>query len=85
MISARETVIDLRAAHDRRDRRALPAGVGAVVDALSPSSTGTIDLGHLQWSNFVTAWQQAGFTQYLKSSLIITGSVVVLGTIVSPS
>jgi raffinose/stachyose/melibiose transport system permease protein len=51
-------------------------------DALSPSSTGAIDLAHLQWSNFVAAWQQAGFGQYLKSSLVITGSVVVLGTAV---
>jgi raffinose/stachyose/melibiose transport system permease protein len=52
-------------------------------DALSPSSTGAIDLAHLQWSNFVTAWREAGFGQYLKSSLIITGSVVVLGTAVA--
>jgi raffinose/stachyose/melibiose transport system permease protein len=57
--------------------------VWVLFDALSPSSTGAIDVTHLQWSNFVTAWEQAGFTQYLKSSLIITGSVVAIGTIVS--
>ena len=33
----------------------------------------------------MVAWQQAGFSQYLKSSLIITGSVVVLGTVVAIS
>jgi raffinose/stachyose/melibiose transport system permease protein len=54
-----------------------------LLDALSPSSTGAIDLTSMHWSNFVTAWQEAGFSQYLKSSLIITGSVVVLGTVVA--
>jgi raffinose/stachyose/melibiose transport system permease protein len=54
-----------------------------LLDALSPNSTGTIDLGHISWSNFTTAWTQAGFSQYLKSSLIITGSVVALGTLIA--
>jgi raffinose/stachyose/melibiose transport system permease protein len=57
--------------------------VWVLFQALSPSSVGAVDLTHLQWSNFVTAWQQAGFTSYLKSSLIITGSVVVIGTLVA--
>jgi raffinose/stachyose/melibiose transport system permease protein len=57
--------------------------VWVLLDALSPSSTGAIDLTSMHWSNFVTAWQQAGFSQYLKSSLIITGSVVILGTVVA--
>lgn len=52
-------------------------------DAISPNATGTIDLAHPRWSNFVTAWQQAGFSQYLKSSLVITGSVVLLGTLLA--
>jgi raffinose/stachyose/melibiose transport system permease protein len=51
--------------------------------ALSPNTTGTLDLGHPQWSNFVTAWEQAGFTHYLKSSLTITGSVVALSTLLA--
>lgn len=57
--------------------------VWVLFDALSPSSSGAIELDHLQWSNFVTAWTQAGFSQYLKSSLIITGSVVIIGTILA--
>jgi raffinose/stachyose/melibiose transport system permease protein len=52
-------------------------------DALSPSPSGAIDLSHLHWSNFTAAWTQAGFSQYLKSSLIITGSVVTIGTLVA--
>jgi raffinose/stachyose/melibiose transport system permease protein len=51
--------------------------------AISPNTTGTLDLGHPQWSNFVTAWTEAGFTHYLKSSLIITGSVVVVSTVLA--
>jgi raffinose/stachyose/melibiose transport system permease protein len=51
--------------------------------ALSPSTTGTLDLGHPQWSNFVNAWEQAGFTRYLTSSLIITSSVVGLSTVLA--
>jgi raffinose/stachyose/melibiose transport system permease protein len=57
--------------------------VWVVFDALSPSPSGAIDLGRLQWSNFSVAWEQAGFSQYLKSSLIITGSVVIIGTMVA--
>ena len=52
-------------------------------DALSPNPTGAIDIAHLQWSNFTTAWREAGFGQYLRSSLIITGSVVIIGTLVA--
>ncbi len=51
--------------------------------ALSPDSTGTLDLAHPQWSNFVSAWQQAGFTRFLRSSLIITGTVVVVSTVLA--
>ena len=51
--------------------------------ALSPSASGSIDLSQLHWANFTDAWQQAGFTKYLRSSLIITGSVVVIGTSVA--
>jgi raffinose/stachyose/melibiose transport system permease protein len=54
-----------------------------LLQALSPNSTGAIDVSQLSWSNFSTAWTQAGFSQYLKSSLIITGSVVVLGTLIA--
>jgi ABC-type glycerol-3-phosphate transport system permease component len=62
------------------------------VDSVTPPSArasstapaaGGIDLANPHWSNFVTAWQEAGFSQYLKSSVIITGSVVVLGTVVA--
>ncbi|AQW56281.1 carbohydrate ABC transporter permease [Stenotrophomonas sp. NPDC087984] len=48
--------------------------------AVSPEITGSLDLGHMQWSNFTDAWQQAGLTQYLKSSLIITGTAVAIST-----
>ena len=57
--------------------------VWVLLQSLSPNSTGALDVGHLSWSNFSTAWTQAGFSQYLKSSLIITGSVVVLGTLIA--
>jgi raffinose/stachyose/melibiose transport system permease protein len=57
--------------------------VWVLFDALSPSPSGAIELSHLQWSNFAAAWTQAGFSQYLKSSLIITGSVVIIGTLVA--
>jgi raffinose/stachyose/melibiose transport system permease protein len=56
--------------------------IWVLLDALSPNASGSMDLSHLAWSNFPTAWQQAGFTTYMKSSLIITGSVVVIGTFV---
>lgn len=51
--------------------------------AVSPDISGSLDLGHLQWSNFSTAWQQAGFTHYLKSSLIITGTAVAASTVLA--
>ncbi|MGI5518685.1 carbohydrate ABC transporter permease [Streptomyces sp. CA-106131] len=51
--------------------------------AVSPNVTGTLDLSHVQWSNFVDAWRQAGFTQYLKSSLIITGTAVTASTVLA--
>lgn len=57
--------------------------VWVVLNALSPDANGGIDLGQLHWSNFSDAWTQAHFASYLKSSLVITGSVVVLGTIIA--
>ena len=51
--------------------------------ALSPSTSGALDLGHPQWSNFTNAWHQAGFTHYLRSSVIITGTVVGLSTLLA--
>ncbi|WP_037915404.1 carbohydrate ABC transporter permease [Actinacidiphila yeochonensis] len=51
--------------------------------ALSPNISGTLDLGHLNWSNFTQAWQQAGFTHYLKSSLIIAGTAVAASTVLA--
>lgn len=51
--------------------------------AVSPAVSGTVDLSHLQWSNFAEAWRQAGFTQYLKSSLIITGTAVTISTVLA--
>jgi raffinose/stachyose/melibiose transport system permease protein len=54
-----------------------------LLQALSPNATGSIDVGQLNWSNFSSAWTQAGFGQYLKSSLIITGGVVVIGTLIA--
>ncbi|MBO0830657.1 MAG: carbohydrate ABC transporter permease [Actinobacteria bacterium] len=57
--------------------------IWVLLDALSPNVSGSMDLSHLDWSNFPTAWSQAGFTTYLKSSVIITGSVVGIGTLVA--
>jgi raffinose/stachyose/melibiose transport system permease protein len=56
--------------------------IWVLLDALSPNASGSMDLSHLSWSNFPTAWTQAGFTSYMKSSVIITGSVVCIGTFV---
>jgi raffinose/stachyose/melibiose transport system permease protein len=57
--------------------------IWVLLDAISPNTTGAIDLSSLDWSNFAAAWRQAHFAQYLKSSLIITGSVVVIGTLLA--
>lgn len=54
-----------------------------LLNSLSPDVNGGIDLSQLRWSNFADAWSQAGFGQYLKSSLIITGTVVLLGTVIA--
>lgn len=51
--------------------------------AISPSASGALDLGHPQWSNFATAWHQAGLTHYLRSSVIITGTVVAVSTLLA--
>ncbi|MEV4016034.1 carbohydrate ABC transporter permease [Nonomuraea angiospora] len=51
--------------------------------AISPSTSGTLDLAHPQWSNFSTAWHQAGFAHYLRSSVIITGTVVGVSTVLA--
>ncbi|NUW46126.1 carbohydrate ABC transporter permease [Nonomuraea rhodomycinica] len=51
--------------------------------AVSPSTSGTLDLAHPQWSNFATAWQQAGFGHYLRSSVVITGTVVTVSTVLA--
>ncbi|MFF1399640.1 carbohydrate ABC transporter permease [Streptomyces sp. NPDC058287] len=51
--------------------------------AVSPNSTGTLDLSSPHWGNFATAWAQADFTQYLKSSLIISGGVVTVSTVLA--
>ncbi|MGX1675450.1 carbohydrate ABC transporter permease [Streptomyces sp. NPDC055400] len=51
--------------------------------AVSPDISGHLDLGHLQWSNFTEAWRQADFTQYLKSSVIITGTAVAVSTVLA--
>lgn len=51
--------------------------------AVSPSVNGNLDLGHLHWGNFATAWHEGGFGRYLKSSLIITFSVVGIATVLA--
>ncbi|MFE2498432.1 carbohydrate ABC transporter permease [Streptomyces scopuliridis] len=51
--------------------------------AVSPDISGTLDLGNVQWSNFAEAWRQADFSQYLKSSLIITGTAVTISTVLA--
>ncbi|WP_203919231.1 carbohydrate ABC transporter permease [Rugosimonospora africana] len=57
--------------------------IWVIGDALSPDPNGSLDLGHLTWSNFGQAWREGGFSQYLTSSVIITGSVVVIGAILA--
>ena len=51
--------------------------------AVSPNVSGTLDPGHIQWSNFAAAWKEGGFGQYLKSSVIITVSVVAVATVLT--
>jgi ABC-type sugar transport system, permease component len=51
--------------------------VGAFVGAaLSPDRAGRPVAGVLEWSNFVTAWQDADFARAMTVSLIITCSAV---------
>lgn len=49
-----------------------------VLIALSPDTSGTIDLSSVRWSNFAHAWQQADFTHAMLASLL-----VVVGTVVA--
>ena len=51
--------------------------------AISPNVSGTLDLSHIHWGNFAAAWREGGFSQYLKSSLIITLSVVAIATVLA--
>src|SRR5690349_9701183 len=57
--------------------------VWVLLNALSPDVNGGIDVSRLRWSNFSDAWTQAHLGHYVKSSLIITGSVVMLGTVIA--
>ncbi len=57
--------------------------VWAIGVAISPSTNGALDLGHPRWSNFATAWHQGGFSHYLRSSVVITGTVVVVSTVLA--
>ena len=60
--------------------------LGIVVMALTPpaqsSATFTIP-SSLDFSNFTTAWSDGHFSQYLRSSLIVTVSTVVVSTVLS--
>lgn len=51
--------------------------------ALSPNISGTLDVGDLRWGNFADAWREGGFGDYLMSSVIITGSVVSIATVLA--
>lgn len=51
--------------------------------ALSPSVNGTLDPAHLHWGNFAAAWRAGGFAGYLRSSVIITLTVVVVATLLA--
>jgi len=60
--------------------------VGILLTAFTPEgSTATgFALPHsLDWHNFVTAWQRGHFGTYMKSSLIVTISVVVASAVLS--
>jgi raffinose/stachyose/melibiose transport system permease protein len=49
-----------------------------VVAALSPDRSGNpVGISKFQWSNFTTAWQEAGFSRAMTVSLIITVTVVI--------
>lgn len=43
-----------------------------LLTAVSPDRAGQINLGHLQWSNFVTAWNVGGFGSAMFASAVIT-------------
>lgn len=51
--------------------------------ALSPHVSGALDIGDVHWGNFAAAWREGGFGRYLRSSLIITLSVVVIATVLA--
>ncbi|MCL2514746.1 MAG: carbohydrate ABC transporter permease [Microbacteriaceae bacterium] len=53
-----------------------------LLTSLSPNTAGTIDLAHLTWSNFTTAWQAGDFGQAMTASAVITIGAV-LGQMVT--
>lgn len=53
-----------------------------LLTAVSPSSGG-VDLSGVDLHNFTAAWSEAGFSHYLKASVIIASAVVAATTVLS--
>lgn len=53
-----------------------------VLAALSPDRAGRVS-SNLQWSNFITAWNDANFARAMLVSFTITGTVVIVGTVLA--
>jgi raffinose/stachyose/melibiose transport system permease protein len=60
----------------------LPVG-WLLLAAMSPKANASVDLRHVQLSNFADAWVQADFGQHLLNSLIICVGAVLLTSTVS--
>jgi raffinose/stachyose/melibiose transport system permease protein len=60
----------------------LPVG-WLLLAAMSPKANASVDLRHVQLSNFADAWVQANFGQHLLNSLVICVGAVLLTSTVS--
>jgi raffinose/stachyose/melibiose transport system permease protein len=61
----------------------LVPSIGFVLAAVSPSSSGAIDLTDIRWDNFVVAWEKGEFGRALVASFSITIMAVVVQTILA--
>lgn len=60
--------------------------LGVLLMALTPANESSATFGipsRLDFSNFATAWNEGHFSQYLRSSLIVTISTIVVSTALS--
>ena len=54
-----------------------------VLTALSPHVSGRLDLAHLAFSNFATAWHDGNLASSMRASMVVTASAVVGQTILA--